>query len=343
MIYALDINATVKNLTFIDATLKGENSENLSLVMGVICGMNDGTVENCKLLGNSTVSATGVMSHRNVYMGGVIGWNDNSVKDCINEATVTSSVKGGIQYVGGIGGTVGGRLENCVNKGAVMGEDYVGGIAGRCTNSVIVVACLNEEMVTGNGGVGGIAGEQDMDCILNGCWTVDAPEMANGVEITENKNGIGSEYSAENIVACFIGNAATINAAVTELNEAIQAVEYRWVAGENGEYPTLVKRVEVTVALKEGAQTSVYFKDNLTVDLSSLLEITEGAGEVTYTLTGATGSIEGSTLSCPFEGDYEIRVTVAETVTHKSATFTFVISVEPDPATGSFDGEWVSF
>ena len=369
MIYALDIGATVKNLTFIDATLKGETIENSWLFMGVICGMNNGTVENCKLLGNSTVSATGVISYYDVYMGGFIGWNDGIVKDFINEATVTSSVEGGSQQVGGICGTAGGRLENCVNKGAVMGEDYVGGIAGRCTNSVIVVACLNEGTVTGNGSVGGIAGEvynctivacantgtvtgngsvggiageQDMDCILNGCWTVDSPEMANGVEITENKNGIGSEYNAEEIVACFIGDAAKINAAVTELNEAIQAVDYRWIAGENGEYPTLFKRVEVTVALKEDAQTSVYFKDDLTVDLSSLLEITEGAGEVTYTLTGATGSIVGSTLSCPLQGDYEIRVTVAETVTHKSATFTFVISVLPDLATGSFDGEWVT-
>ena len=125
------------------------------------------------------------------------------------------------------------------------------------------------------------------------------------------------------------------------MNSALAEYDYQWVAGENGAYPTLRQAKHVTIALKEGAETTVYYKDNLTVDLSTLLDITEGAGEVTYTLITATGSIEGSVLSCPLQETYTVKVTVAQTATHKSAEYTFTITVTQDPATGDFDGEWV--
>lgn len=86
--------------------------------------------------------------------------------------------------------------------------------------------------------------------------------------------------------------------------------------------------VEVKIARKEDAQTSVYYKDNLEVDLSTLLDITEGAGAVTYTLISAEGEIKGSVLSCPLQCEYEIQVTVTKTDTHKGAT-------------GEIDGPWV--
>lgn len=60
--------------------------------------------------------------------------------------------------------------------------------------------------------------------------------------------------------------------------------------------------VEVKIARKEDAQTSVYYKDNLEVDLSTLLDITEGAGAVTYTLISAEGEIKGSVFSRPRDG-----------------------------------------
>ena len=98
----------------------------------------------------------------------------------------------------------------------------------------------------------------------------------------------------------------------------------------------------VSIALKNGAKVSYYFEDGLTIALPTLLDITDGAGEVTYTLTSSKGSINGSVLSCPLVANYTVTVTTAETATHKAGAFTFTIMVESDPNTDDFDGEWVT-
>lgn len=107
---------------------------------------------------------------------------------------------------------------------------------------------------------------------------------------------------------------------------------------------TVEVREDVTIALKAGANLSVYFEDKGTIDLSMLVDIPAGAGAATYTLTSATvsgGKIEGAVLSYRLIGEYTITVTTAQTATHKAGSFTFTVSVEQDPATGGFDGEWV--
>ena len=328
MIYKLHDRATVKNLILKNATIKAQDA----MYVSAICGINNGTITDCDLIGNSTVSCTGEDAPDS-YIGGIVGWNNGIIKECNNRATVTASMGDDtLVCVGGIVGLAGGTVEHCQNGGEIRANgslSYAGGIAGRSNNGGAVIACHNENAVksayyvggivgeannstvtvcdntattvTGDYYVGGIAGAQTDSGKINGCWTVDGREISYGLEVTENKNGIGGEEKPEAIVACFMGDPATVNAQVATMNEAVQDTDYRWVEN-NGTHPLMMKLVEVKIALKEDAQTSVYYKDNLKVDLSTLLDITEGAGAVTYTLISAEGEIKGSVFSRPRDG-----------------------------------------
>jgi len=46
-------------------------------------------------------------------------------------------------------------------------------------------------------------------------------------------------YFPQYITACYVGDAATVTAAIEAMNSAIASYGYKWVAGENGAYPTL--------------------------------------------------------------------------------------------------------
>ena len=135
---------------------------------------------------------------------------------------------------------------------------------------------------------------------------------------------------------CFYDeNGNEVDITNVEVNSRYWSYIYNVTVGEK------VEPVDVSIALKQGAKVSYYWENGLTIDLSALLDITEGAGEVTYTLTSSKGSINGAILSCPLVAEYTITVTTAETATHKAGSFTFTIKVESDPNTGEFDGEWV--
>jgi hypothetical protein len=111
----------VKNLNVSNSYIRG--GDYVGGICGILYGM-DGKLENCS------------------FDGLVIG----------KEEFVLSTLSGGI---GGLCGSAGGTIKNCINLGTVIGDVGVGGIVG---NAKAVYSCLNYGLVFGNDTVGGICG-----------------------------------------------------------------------------------------------------------------------------------------------------------------------------------------
>ena len=119
---------------------------NYSTGTGGVCGMNYGTVRDCKntgsVRGTSTIGGVcgfnnsgkiencfneGIVSGTSRNIGGVCGNNDRgTTKCCYNTASVS-----GLKVVGGVCGSNSyGTITNCFNEGTVSGKYYVGGVCG---------------------------------------------------------------------------------------------------------------------------------------------------------------------------------------------------------------------
>lgn len=124
---------TVKNVTVSDSYICSEGGN-----IGAVVGYNNGIVENCK--NYSTTHA-----YENDYyaegLGGVVGTlSDGVVQRCVNYGKVMGGYS--IYHVGGVVGSIyGGTLLDSYNMGDVSGEDDVGGVTGRITNSAMIYNC----------------------------------------------------------------------------------------------------------------------------------------------------------------------------------------------------------
>ena len=134
----LDDYAVVKNLTLADTYFYAEYGE-----MGAIVGWNTGTVENC--------FAEALLVSGSNKLGGIVGENYGSVKGCTFAGVLKS-----VSYIGSaLGGIVGhnaygGKVQNCINLGDILGRNQVGGIVGSLgTNSGVVENCYNAGSLSG--------------------------------------------------------------------------------------------------------------------------------------------------------------------------------------------------
>ena len=124
---------TVKNVTVSDSYICSEGGN-----IGAVVGYNDGIVENCK--NYATTHA-----YENDYyaegLGGVVGMlSEGVVQRCVNYGKIMGGYS--IYHVGGVVGSMyGGTLLDSYNMGEVSGEDNVGGVVGRITNSAMVYNC----------------------------------------------------------------------------------------------------------------------------------------------------------------------------------------------------------
>ena len=154
-------------------------------VGGVIGGLNAGELKNCR----NTGSVSGGIS-----VGGMTGMNwSSSVIDCENEGTVTGNSAG--NSTGGIVGTLrfSGAVENCINKGAVIGGISVGGIVGSKDGGTLT-ACQNMGAVSADTSVGGVIGYDSKD---NGNYSVKDCNNSGAVKGNTAVGGlIGTSRSA---------------------------------------------------------------------------------------------------------------------------------------------------
>ena len=122
--------------------------------IGGICGDNMGTISSCSNYGDvkltNNVDAVGMM-------GGIAGDCDKGiVSNCNNYGDVTALGDGGIWAFGGIVGllTNGGynyncTIDNCINKGNVIGKSNVGGITGNVDNHIIRNCSVSDCLIQG--------------------------------------------------------------------------------------------------------------------------------------------------------------------------------------------------
>lgn len=117
-------NGTVRNLTFIEPNISS------SFYAGAVTSYNEGTIENCHVVGGS-IESTGYQS------GGIAGIHGGrrAIRACSSTATVTSN-----ENAGGIVGYIQGPVLACYATGSVSGSGYIGAIVGENDGGTIT-AC----------------------------------------------------------------------------------------------------------------------------------------------------------------------------------------------------------
>ncbi len=139
-------NGVIKNLRMVDANVSGSYMSTSSTgfaYVGSICGLNNGTIENCSASGmistnssfswsqsTSNLSGTTTTYYRSVgCAGGITGKNAGTVSRCYNLATIacTDNYESGTTYsieyyTSSLGGIVG-----CAADGTVVSECFNGG------------------------------------------------------------------------------------------------------------------------------------------------------------------------------------------------------------------------
>ena len=139
-------NGKISNVGVLDSYFQ------FSALGGGVCGVNYGTVRDCKNTGFVRGLAT---------IGGVCGLNEKGgiIENSFNEGTVSGTGDNAHQ-VGGVSGYNNGTIKSCYNTASVSGQESVGGVSG--FNSVgTTTNCFNKGTVSGQNIVGGVCG--------NGC------------------------------------------------------------------------------------------------------------------------------------------------------------------------------
>ncbi len=137
------------------------------------------------------------------YISGICGYTSSSFSNCHSDVTVI-----GNKYIGGIaggagnpGGLFGGspvNVENCFNIGNITGQSYVGGLLGNATTGVFK-KCYNVGAVTGTTRVGGIAGKSVES---HNCWNIGD---ITGTDYVGGILGEGAFFGSDStrILGCF--------------------------------------------------------------------------------------------------------------------------------------------
>ena len=156
--------------------------------IGGVCGLNEegGIIENS--FNEGTVSGTGDNAQQ---VGGVSGYNNGTIKSCYNTASVS-----GQNSVGGVCGLNSrGIITNCFNEGTVSGQTFVGGVCGNGCG-VTTTNCFNGGIVSGQSHVSGVCGyDYNYDGTLTNCYYLS--DTAKGGINGKDVSGTAEERSIE--------------------------------------------------------------------------------------------------------------------------------------------------
>ena len=153
-------NVTIASPTFYDG--------GIIIDVGALAQANQGTVENCSLVGRFSVDLSS-SEESGTRVGGLVGSNGGTMTECRNYGTVKVVNSSAIVIVGGVAGTNSGTMEYCASHGPVTAEtaaealSVIGGVAGELhptSAGAIMRACANSGAVTGGNmsRAGGIVG-----------------------------------------------------------------------------------------------------------------------------------------------------------------------------------------
>ena len=217
-------NGKISNVGVLDSYFQ------FSALGGGVCGVNYGTVRDCKNTGSvrgistiggvcglnekggiiensfneGTVSGTGDNAQQ---VGGVSGYNNGTIKSCYNTASVS-----GQESVGGVCGFNSvGTTTNCFNEGTVSGKNIVGGVCGNGCG-VATTNCFNEGTVSGQSHVGGVCGyDYYYDGALTNCYYLSdtATGGINGKDVSGKAEGKSIEQFKSGEVAYLLNGSTS--------------------------------------------------------------------------------------------------------------------------------------
>lgn len=142
-------SGTIKNLSFVNISVKNNYSYNASTFTGGVVGYNTGTINNVSILSGTVAGNSFNKSSDDYarYVGGIVGSNYGTITNCLNKAEISTG-----RYVGGIiGYNNEGKISQCYNYGKVSSlatrYQYNGGIVGYVYSGT-VSQCANWGEVT---------------------------------------------------------------------------------------------------------------------------------------------------------------------------------------------------
>ncbi|MCH5148379.1 MAG: hypothetical protein J1G05_03320 [Clostridiales bacterium] len=137
-----------------------ENTGTIALIDSTGKGSTVGGIVGINVSGSKITNCrnTGTIGEgNNLIVGGIVGKNNGgSVTQCYNTGAVIGS-----QYIGGVAGqsVAQAKITECYNTGAVSGSQYIGGVAGQNDDGASIMSCYNTATVTGSSNVGGLVGQ----------------------------------------------------------------------------------------------------------------------------------------------------------------------------------------
>lgn len=249
-------NGKISNVGVLDSYFQ------FSALGGGVCGVNYGTVRDCKNTGSvrgfstiggvcglnekggiiensfneGTVSGTGDNAQQ---VGGVSGYNNGTIKSCYNTASVS-----GQESVGGVCGFNSvGTTTNCFNEGTVSGQNFVGGVCGNGCG-VTTTNCFNEGSVSGQSHVGGVCGyDYYYDGTLTNCYYLSdtATGGINGKDVSGKAEGMSIEQFKSGEVAWLLNGSTSVP------TEGSTLVWYQKLGDNADAYPVLKSTGDNTV------------------------------------------------------------------------------------------------
>ena len=214
-------NGKISNVGVLDSYFQ------FSALGGGVCGVNYGTVRDCKNTGSVRGLAT---------IGGVCGLNEKGgiIENSFNEGTV-SGTGDNAQQVGGVSGYNNGTIKSCYNTASVSGQESVGGVCG--FNSVgTTTNCFNEGTVSGQSHVGGVCGyDYYYDGALTNCYYLSdtATGGINGKDVSGKAEGKSIEQFKRGEVAWLLNGSTSVP------TEGSTLVWYQKLGDNADAYPVL--------------------------------------------------------------------------------------------------------
>ena len=233
---------TISNLTVVDragvvynnrGVIKNLNFANLKMLssldddyysIGGISVLNNGTIENCKVVGTMGFSQSG--SYRSAllsdYFGCIAAKNNGIIKNCDAVVDFSTNINGisPYSYSGGITGCNYATVEGCSYTGtavAMYRYAHLGGIAG--ANEGNIIDCVSAGLLSAStdtkANVGGIVGYNKSDSTIENSYSTTQISVSwmyeNNVTYTAYVGGLAGYNSGNVSNSFFDGNLTTYN------------------------------------------------------------------------------------------------------------------------------------
>lgn len=192
-------NITIKNL-MINVSIS--HAGDASALIRKVNAYSNITISGVSVFG----SITGTGSSDAV--GALVAWSDSntstfSFTNCINYATMSGSVSGGLCGVV-VASSI--KIEKCANFGTINGKSSTGGLIGSAESSSTFTKCFNVASLTSEGSVGGLVGAINNSSTYTNCYNTGAVKST-GKAICGGFIGQGNGKSVS-LTSCY--NSGTI-------------------------------------------------------------------------------------------------------------------------------------